>query len=339
MRHAARLCVLLLVACSEAPSAAPDAPLDATPADSAASPDTGEAPDVASSPDAPGADAGEIGCRGFFCDDFEYDVSRDAVDADATFAAHGWGAAKAENTSFLRGNGWLYTFAEPTIGSRVLVMESRPGTEPPPGFPYSQTDYYLQYGQEGVLEAFPANLWIQFATYATPESRFSTRDKTLYPCREHYPCQPGQFGWLFMWGAGGFESTTAPDGGRFLAVQGEHADFRGDAEYPTNASKLFQNLDGSPLLAGVWYDVRLHLDVSGEQGVYQAWVREHGEPSWTPVADWRGGVTADFDWPIPAEERRGFSMLRMPTTVNGPGDSTTWMDDFVMATSEVDLPD
>jgi hypothetical protein len=222
----------------------------------------------------------------------------------------------------------------------VLVMESNPGSTPPPDFPYSQTDYYLQLGREGSSTiTLPSNTWLQFWTYATPESRFSTRDKTIYPCSSAYPCVWGpNLGWLFMWGSGGFNTSGDGSSRRFLAVEAANADNRGDTEYPTNKSKLKQNLSANPLLGGRWYQVRLHLDTSGAQGTYEAWVRERGQTAWTKVSDWRGGVTPQFFWPIPETQRRGHTMVRVPTTVNGPGNSTTYLDDFVIGSSAAQLP-
>lgn len=274
-----------------------------------------------------------------FYDDFEYEVSRSEKNAEVAFRAHGWTDVKANNSYYRRSGGYLFTQFDPIRASQVLVMESLPSTVPiPPGFRVSQTDYYLKIGEDKAQhETIPSNLWIQFWTYATPESRFGRRDKTIYPCRGSYPCQRGQFGWLFMWGAAGFETVSAPSGGRFLALEAERADFRRADEYPTNARKLFQNVSRTPLLADRWYQVKLHLDVSHEQGIYEAWVREKGLP-WKKVAEWIGGVTRDFVWPIPEEERLGFKQLAMPTTVGGPDDSTTYMDDFVLASSEDELP-
>jgi len=272
-------------------------------------------------------------------DNFEYEVGRSEENAEVAFRAHGWTDVKANNSYYRRGAGFLYTQPDSVLGSRVLVMESRPSmAEIPPGFRASQTDYYLKFGQDKASQdTIPSNLWVQFWTYATHESRFARRDKTIYPCRESYPCQRGQLGWLFMWGSAGYETISAPNGGRFLALEGEHADFRGADEYPTNARKLFQNVSRAPLLADRWYQVKLHIDVSRQQGVYEAWVRERGLP-WKKVAEWIGGVTRDFAWPILEEERLGFKQLAMPTTVSGPADSTTYMDDFVLAGSEDGLP-
>jgi hypothetical protein len=274
-----------------------------------------------------------------FFDNFEYAVGRACCAALTAFRDKGWDGVKATNSGENGAYGYVYTQPDATLGSRVLVLESRPADAPvPPGFAYGQTDYYLGLGSESGAASIPANVWFQFWTYATPESRFSTRDKTLYPCRGYYPCSPGQWSWLMMWGARGFETTAAPDGGRFLALQGETADFRGAAEYPTNASKLFQNVSKTPLLAGRWYQVKLHMDISRAQGVYEAWIRERGQSAWTKVADWQGGVTPNFSWPIPTEQRTGFRLFRMPTTVNGPGNSTVYIDDFTIANAEADLP-
>jgi hypothetical protein len=277
-----------------------------------------------------------------FFDDFEYDVSRSATNAEVAFKAHGWSDVKANNSHFRRGAGYLYTRFDAVRKSRVLVMESLLSqAQTPPGFREPQTDYWVKYGGENAsLSTIPANVWIQFWTYATPESRFGRRSKTIYPCRGPYPCsrRDGSFGWLFGWGSVGFETVAAPPGGRFLGLTGEHIDYRGCDEYPTNREKLFQNVKRVPLLAGRWYQVKLHIDVSKEQGVYEAWIREEKDASWTKVAEWIGGVTKDFFWPIPAQERVGFRVLAMPTTVNGTEDSTVFMDDFAIATSEQALP-
>lgn len=83
----------------------------------------------------------EIG-RLLLFDDFEYDVDRSATDAEQQFRAHGWTDAKAINSHFGRGSGYLYTRFDPIRNSRVLVMESYPSTAyNPPNFPYRQTDY------------------------------------------------------------------------------------------------------------------------------------------------------------------------------------------------------
>lgn len=265
-----------------------------------------------------------------FRDRFEYAVERTGTSADL-FRQHGYTGVKSENSTERSGSGYLHTRADATLGSRVLVLESHPTMKPPPaGFPYQQTDYYLQLGRESGGTAIPANVWFQFWTYATPESRFHTRDKTIYPCRGHYPCHPT---WLFMWGAQGYEETSGPAGARFLALEADGAD-RDTRVNDGQERKLFQNANHTPLLAGRWYQLKLHIDISGSQGVYEAWIKERGATSWTKVADWRGGQTPNFTWPV--ANRTGYNIVRIPTTVN-VADNTVYIDDFTIAENEAAL--
>lgn len=274
-------------------------------------------------------------------DDFEYDVARTATDAEQAFRARGWTDVKANNSYFRRGAGYLYTRNDPVLNSRVLVMESLPTQSS--CNPWCQTDYWLKYGSESApLGTIPANVWFQFWTYATPESRW-TSQKFLYPCRASYPCTNGNFLWLL--GFKEFVPTSprddprdlvvAPPGGRFIHFESPFANWTLAPSY--NAFKLFQNLDRTPLAPGVWYQVRIHIDTSGPQGAYELWIRQRGAQAWTKAAEWIGGVTPNFDWPIPQELRDGNRQLAMPTTVND-ADSTVYLDDFVMATSAEALP-
>jgi hypothetical protein len=273
-----------------------------------------------------------------FFDNFDYDVSRSGTTARAPFVAHGWSHAKANNTGETGACGYLYTQTDATLQSRVLVMEARPTPCLPPGWLYGQTDHFLLMGREGGPVVVPPHVWFQFSTYATPDSVFAARDKFLYPCRQSYPCQPGQNSWLMMWGSRGFEETAGAPSDRFIAMSSETGDNRGASEYPTNAWKLYQNVERTPIVAGRWYQVRVHIDISGVQGVYEAWIRQRGATVWTKVSDWRGNVTPNFTWPVPPEQRTGFPQMATPTTVNGPGDSTMYIDDFTMSASSASLP-
>ncbi|MCP9468691.1 MAG: hypothetical protein NNA31_01690 [Nitrospira sp.] len=273
-----------------------------------------------------------------FFDDFEYDVARSATDAELQFRAHGWTDAKANNSYFDRGAGYLYTRVDLLRNSRVLVMESLPSTAyDPPNFPNRQTDYWLKYGAENApLTTVPANVWFQFWTYATPESRFDS-SKFIYPCRGPYPCTTERFAWLFGWhNVTGTEDNLieAPAGGRFWLLRAPLATNRAVPEW--NQDKLYQNLNPIPLLAGRWYQVRIHVDTSRAQGIYEVWIRERGNP-WIKVSEWIGGVTPSFEWPISTAERVGNRVVAMPTTVNEE-DSIVYLDDFAMATGEAALP-
>lgn len=279
-----------------------------------------------------------------FFDSFEYDASRSS-DPTSVFLAHGYRHIKATNSNGNGAAGYIYTQPDATRGSRVLVMESRPrDATPPGGWSYAQTDYYLQLGIEGSADVIPANTWMQFWVYATPDSRIGPTDKVLYVCRDTYPCQTPNWSWMFLWGRQanqpfGSEAEFAPQGERYIGMVTESANNAAAYEGAWNAKKLNQNLNTMRMVNGRWYQVRMHMDVSGAQGSWEAWIKERGQANFTKVADWRGGVTPSFTWPLSAAERRGFQMLRTPTTVNGQdGNSTTYWDDFTVANSEADLP-
>jgi len=133
---------------------------------------------------------------------------------------------------------------------------------------------------------------------------------------------------------GSFQGTPGPDGARY---------FYGRSPWANNSASpdpeiLYQNVNSMYLAEGVWYQIRVHFDLSGAQGTFEMWVRAYGETNWTKVTEWIGGVTPDFTWPIPLEHRNGQRVFSMPTTVDDV-DSTTYMDDFIMATSVDDLVD
>ncbi|MCP9442300.1 MAG: hypothetical protein NNA20_06875 [Nitrospira sp.] len=273
-------------------------------------------------------------------DNFEYDIDRSATDAEQQFRAHGWTDAKAINSHFGRGSGYLYTRYDDARHSRVLVMESMPSTAPNPedGFPYRQTDYWVKYGAEDApLTTVPADVWFQFWIFATPESRFH-RSKFIYPCRGPYPCTTERFAWLFGW-----HQLCGPEGNVRQAQEGEwfwtvRAPLANNQAVPEwDHDKLYQNLSCAPMQRETWYQVRIHVDTSGPQGAYEMWRRPAGQSTWTKLAEWIGGVTPNFVWPIPEAERVGNRVLAMPTTVNEE-DSIVYLDDFAMATGDTAFP-
>lgn len=271
-----------------------------------------------------------------FEDDFEYVADRAGTTEQIEFEAAGWSDAKAENTDYGSSGGYLYTLDNVTLGSKVLVMESIPTSVG------GQTSYHLLYGGVGLPRGtIPANVWIQFWTYAVPGSLWD-RQKFLYPCHTlaSYPCDPNSFLWLLGIHDRDFtgvsdNETVAPAGGRYYRMTSAYAN--NSAATTGNEQKLYHNLNHGYMAEGVWYLMRIHVDVSGAQGIYEMWMRPRGTATWTKEAEWIGGVTTNFDWPIPVGERDGARELAMPTTVD-TYDSTTYMDDFVMATTEGDLP-
>ncbi len=283
-----------------------------------------------------------------FQDTFEYVADRNATNVELPFRAAGWIDVKANNSYFQRGGGYLYTQPDIQRNSRVLTLEALPSTvPPPPGWTYSQTDYWIGIGSESSpLGTVPANVWFQFRMYVTPESRWHS-SKWNYPCRTFYPC-PGtgeHHSWLSAvqssnarTGRDGDGEVQAPPGGWFFLLRPPRANNSYASSW--NADKLFENLTQQAFLPGIWYDVRIHLDTSGPQGAYELWARRSGESTWTKRAEWIGGVTtiqgALFAWPTSEAGRSGHRQFRMPTTTN-QYDSTTYLDDFIMATSVHDL--
>jgi len=91
-----------------------------------------------------------------------------------------------------------------------------------------------------------------------------------------------------------------------------------------------------------WTLVKMHFNTTATSGnSWEVWLRPYGG-CWTKVSEWIGGRTPGFTWNIPSASVGGHRVLRMPTTVGTPdGQSNNYwmyMDDFVIATTEQDLP-
>lgn len=261
-------------------------------------------------------------------DNFEYVASRSDTAVATVFTSHGWSSCKAENNSQTGADGYLYTQDDATLGSKVLVMESVPGV---------QTDYYLKYGSDGSSAGtIPANVWFQFWLYATSGSDWTGGgQKFLYPCHTNYPCPADQYRWILGFRDALSEQSSGPAGTHLFQLTSPYANYTGGE--PWNATKMDQNLVTTSMALGTWYLVKIHIDTSGAEGTYEMWIRARGTQTFTKYAEWIGGVTANFTWSIPVGARNGNIQIAIPTTVDPP-DSTTLMDDFVMATTADDLP-
>lgn len=298
-------------------------------------------------------------------DDFDYTVARDDSNSTALplFEAAGWGGVK-RNPTDTNALGYIYTVSSipgfagsfPGSGARALALEGRPNNSSDPSF--KQTDYYLQFGDEGTapIGTIPANVWFQFwiylNSYGSELSTLANRNKFIYQTTDGYPATAGEEAYLVLPGSRGFEEvrtsgvpSSFPANEMFLAFQPPDADNTNSTEYPTNKTKLYQNLDNTvKILPNEWWLVKIHADVSGDQGLLEAWLQPEGG-AFTKVMEWNGGVTSGFTWPTGSNVwRSGHRLLRMPTTENasplsgGDGDNWKYLRDFAIATNESLLP-
>lgn len=291
-----------------------------------------------------------------FFDDFEYDVARDGTNAHELFPAEGgWSWAKSINGTGSH-NGYLYTTdtipgftgAPPGIGgSRVLVMEALPATF------QGQTDFYLQYGDEGAPEnTIPADVWFQFWIYvpstAEQPSRFGG-GKFLYPCNTAYPCHSHK--WLITIGPNSreplWEELGHPsEGDAFYnnIANTEVADIVNPGAADYNRWKFGPTDTSEKVTANRWTLVKIHLDTSTASGVFEMWMRAP-QASWTKVAEWIDGQDG-LQWQIHPSDIGGHRVVRMPTTIGSavidenhvPYDLWMYLDDFAIATGEDALP-
>ena len=300
-----------------------------------------------------------------FFDSFEYEAGREDSGVTSVFQSNGWSDVKTQQVTPDRNPlGYIYTTDSvpgyeggmfPGAGSnRVLAMEALPTTlgfydGPGTFWGNMQTDFYLQLGgAEQPSGTIPADVWFQFWMYTTGgiTGGFDRGLKFIYPCNGSYPCQSAS--WLMTLGSTSqnphwseLSNAGEPVPDVFLQVRGNNAAWTPGFD----ADDQIGQTDTSELvLGGRWVLVRMHIDTSGPQGTYEAWLRPMGG-SEVKVAEYIGGATPNFDWPI--SNRAGHRVLLMPTTIGSQNvvslypesyDVTFYIDDFTMATSESDLP-
>lgn len=306
-------------------------------------------------------------------DNFEYAVNRsDSASCSLFTSTGGWNGVKSNNCGQTSARGFLYTtttipgYSQSFPGSnssRVLGMEAKPYTL------QSQTDFYLQFGSgEGTIE-IPANHWFQFWVYANnygaEQSRFS-EGKWIYPTRTIYPASDVNQGYVYMFGLAKRSKTTlyadpCPGGDsvgcdRVYINTGWFPNNGGvDNHIPNEGTTFGPNLSTEPtIMPNTWTLVKIHVDISGTdpraapgQAVYEQWIRRKGSSQWIKTTEYIGGVTIVNDQPIAFTPRYadGFRMIRMPSTIGATTsakgdwfDFWLYLDDFVLATSEADLP-
>jgi len=147
-----------------------------------------------------------------------------------------------------------------------------------------------------------------------------------------------------MTGSGGCNEPSVqgtPSNEQSLCLEADGA-MNGNTEDPQYLGwRLGQNLRPDVRIRpNTWTLVKLHIKTTNGAGAYEAWIKERGG-SFIKVTQWIHGQN-NFTWPI--NNNSGQSMVRMPTVMNSPVGASppmySWqyMDDFVIATSEADLP-
>ncbi len=292
-----------------------------------------------------------VRARVVFSDRFEYVAGRSDPNAANVFVQNGWSNAKTQQNSS-GAKGYLHTVTSipgysgafpGTNSSRVLAIEALPITLG------VQTDFYLQYGNgssSAYDDTIPGDVWFQFWIYplqsGSQTSTFGQREKFFYVCNMDYPCHSHL--WMIM-------STPAtnnpnnmfplgyPSQGEFFWLLRNSAGVSQITN--TTGDPDSQSAIGSPnptewMRPNRWTLVKMHVNTTATTGnSWEVWLRPYGR-GWTKVSEWIGGRTPGFTWNIPSESVGGHRVLRMPTTSDY--DYTMYMDDFVMATAESDLP-
>lgn len=294
-----------------------------------------------------------------FFDDFDYSLLR--VDSSTTkrnlLATKGYTFYKDENYS-AGSNGYIYTDDAvpgyggtlPGSGPNVMAFESLGGTE-------GQTDYYVQLG-DGADAASPASasippdIWFQFWMYVAGGT--APAGKWLYALpaapgtRTSYPGTNTEMPWLTTISRATFEPAgvlaNAPNADWYTFMTEVYANgdppSSGRTDWPSDVRwKVGPNMvsgDARWLRPDRWYLHRMRFDTSGGGNRWEWWAREMGVMTFTKMAEYIHGVTANFSWPTQATHSNGFRYLRMPTT--NSNDSFQYLRDFAIATSESALP-
>lgn len=295
--------------------------------------------------------------RVVFEDDFNYLVVEGDAGANqlnSPFIDNGpW--TRVKSWEFESGaGGFVYTVDPATIpesggvnpsatSEYVLAMDARPVELG------RQTDFYLGReidGQDDLV--LPADSWVQFWVYfGTDEDGNIADGKILYPCRDgHGSCHT--HGWIMVAGDYSNNPTCEHIGvseGVFFVVKGNSfTDENGDF-YEMSSS---DNCDGGSHEFGTsavndyfrpntWYLAKYNFDTSTSSGGTEGWIKEYGTDNWVKVMDWVDGVTPGFTWQIEPYRQRGHDYFRLGTTKDDY-DSVIYFSDFVVATSEDDLP-
>jgi hypothetical protein len=185
-----------------------------------------------------------------------------------------------------------------------------------------QTDFYLQYGEIPARVTFEMDILID-----ENSGGVASGFKFIYPAPNgSYPVVVETVRWLFTLSPNNISPPMQQGNGRELFLRLESINYArdtGPGVAPENVWKMGHNVSGAKTITfGVWHRLKIHIDFSGEQGIYEGYIDN------IKVAEFRGGVTPNFQWLLPAIARGSHPMFRMPTTISE--DLTIFLDNFTI---------
>lgn len=282
-------------------------------------------------------------------DDFEYAVGRDDADKSAFTSTGPWTAVKsrpAQEGAY----GFTYTttsipgFAGSfpgTSSSRVLASEHRAGT-----YEWGQSDTYLSFyrtgaGNQPIPATFYVQMWIYFQYYS-PELSVYNKFKFIYPCGDDVAtgtCSVQHHDWLSVgkkdYSGETFELRDVENGHTYVYLSTEGtAQMQGVGEITGN---LGPNISEETAIfhPNTWYLLRMYYDFSTNNPTFKMWRRTQAETEFTLVADYVDGTTSGLTWtPYTNNGYYRINFLEM----NDTDDCWFYVDDFIIATTEGDLP-
>lgn len=219
-----------------------------------------------------------------------------------------------------------------------------------------QTDVNIRTGNGGSEkydDYIPPVAWFQvcgYINYSGPELSTTTGRtmKFFYPCVGIYPCRDNF--WLLEMGTNCYNPFRATQGdpsrgNLYISTQ---ARTTGDPYWASGPEedrhKLGQTLLAEWIKPNRWNVLRCKTDFSNMKAAQlDCWIGAKGSVL-TNVMNWHGGTAvkgAAFTWTLPSA--KGSRVMSIPTTVPAPNCSGPeifmYLDDFIIATSEDDLPD
>ncbi|OQW32182.1 MAG: hypothetical protein A4E20_03420 [Nitrospira sp. SG-bin2] len=218
-----------------------------------------------------------------------------------------------------------------------------------------QTDVHVGTGigdEEQYNNYIPAVAWFQVCVYINySSSELSTTlgrtMKFFYPCADIYPCRDNY--WLLEMGTNSYNPFQAShgdpsSGNLYISSQ---ARTTGDPYWASgpqeNRHKIGQTSLAEWIKPNRWNVLRCRTDFSNITAAkLDCWIGAKGT-ALINVMSWHGGTPvegSDFTWTIPVA--KGSRTFSIPTTVPSPNRSGPelfmYLDDFMIATSEEDLP-